>query len=800
MTEQLPSFTIEDKVRAALSTPEPDPLFVDRLEAQLLSQPGERPGQAKRRSAGWFPTRLVCSRRLRRPAWGVALVLLAILAIFLVVGPQRVLAAFRQVLGYIPGVGIVEQSAPIRVLAEPVKQTRDGITLTVTDAILTADKTVVVFTLENVPWSALSHDENVGGCSGVAELRLPDGTVLQIVEGGGAMGKIRLAYAPLPSDVDKATFILPCIQNTLPGKAPENWELSLHFKSAPPDLTVVPVMEITPTIIPETPGAQQAPVETKQWSPENPSEATGLYGISLKLDKYIPLDDGYYLIGHTNWPDGRITSASPAGWALKAYDAKGQEVPIEPANWRDAGLTPGLNQWLYKIYGKNFNAPLTLQAAQMAVEFKKPIQMTLDLRSTPFEFSDEQVDLPYKTGLISLDVPGILANAFKATYVKEGDLRGFEIGIQADPALQGLPLRIESGLDTSGLSGIASGGGSNRDEATGLVLSTVLTNARMSFPLVLSADGATINGTWETTWNPPAGDPKATPVTEPQACLTLEAWKQAVGSPPPIPTGLPQKVLVSRGAIAPDPSLFISSLDGSTDQGLVFGHGSLSPDGKQLVYSGADIRLYVMDIQSKVSTPLTSGNLDMAPFWSPDGTRIAFSRQADKGTNVYVMDASGHDMRALTDTTDNPTLIGWTADSRQLILSIWQQGENRIRALDVDSEAVQSLITTGQPWLTGVSISPDEDWIAYVDKVPGRMAPGIFVSRLDGAEKRLLVQLDTWTVGLPLWSPDGNWLAFLAMNTDTMRPEGTPGLVNVKTCQVVPLADLGGEIQSWVNP
>ena len=449
---------------------------------------------------------------------------------------------------------------------------------------------------------------------------------------------------------------------------------------------------------------------------------------------------------------------------------------------------------------QEFQRPLTLQAAQMAVEFKKPIQMTLDLRSTPFEFSDEQADLPYKTGLIPLDVPGILAKAFKATYIKEGDLRGFEIGIQADPALQGLPLRFESGLDTSGLSGIASGGGSNRDEATGLVLSTVLTNARMSFPLVLGADNATINGTWETTWNPPAGAPNATPLIVPRACLTLDAWKQAMVNPSSIPAGLPQKVLVSRGAIAPNPSLFISSLDGSTDQGLVFGHGSLSPDGKQLVYSAADNRLYVMDIQSKESTPLTKGNLDMAPFWSPDGTRIAFSRQTDEGANIYVMDTGGHNVRALTDTTNNPTLIGWTTDSRRLILSIWQQDENRIQALDVNSEAVQPLITTGRPWLTGASISPDEDWIACVDRVPGRMAPGIFVSRLDGTERRLLIQLDTWMVGLPLWSPDGNWLAFLATNTDTMRPEETPGLVNVETCQVVPLANLDGAIQSWVNP
>ena len=70
-----------------------------------------------------------------------------------------------------------------------------------------------------------------------------------------------------------------------------------------------------------------------QWSPGTAQPgSTSLYGISLAVDRFIPLSDGYYLIGHTDWADGRITGVSPAEWALKAYDSKGQEVPLEPAN------------------------------------------------------------------------------------------------------------------------------------------------------------------------------------------------------------------------------------------------------------------------------------------------------------------------------------------------------------------------------------------------------------------------------------------------------------------------------------
>jgi hypothetical protein len=85
----------------------------------------------------------------------------------------------------------------------------------------------------------------------------------------------------------------------------------------------------------------------------------------------------------------------------------------------------------------------------------------------------------------------------------DGNQYGFEIAIQADPILQSLPLDIESGLDNSGLARPEGSSDSNRDEASGLVLSQIFTNAKITFPLVLAAQNAEINGVWETTWNPP---------------------------------------------------------------------------------------------------------------------------------------------------------------------------------------------------------------------------------------------------------------------------------------------------------
>ena len=157
--------------------------------------------------------------------------------------------AISRSLGYIPGVGIVEQGVPIRVLAEPVSVERDGITLTVTDAVLSADKTVVVYTIENVPWNAISHQEDVPGCYAEGQIRLPNGSLLVPQTGSGGMDEsgrweTRMVYSAVPPEINDAEFLLDCIRETLPGKAPENRELNLRFVPAPPDMQIMPVVEI----------------------------------------------------------------------------------------------------------------------------------------------------------------------------------------------------------------------------------------------------------------------------------------------------------------------------------------------------------------------------------------------------------------------------------------------------------------------------------------------------------------------------------------------------------------------------
>ena len=94
--------------------PAPDAIFVNGLEERLLQQAAAQFRPAERR-------RWVDVFRARTWATAAVAVALAIIAIVAVVGPQETLAAVQRLIGYIPGIGFVENPQQTwRVLSEPV--------------------------------------------------------------------------------------------------------------------------------------------------------------------------------------------------------------------------------------------------------------------------------------------------------------------------------------------------------------------------------------------------------------------------------------------------------------------------------------------------------------------------------------------------------------------------------------------------------------------------------------------------------------------------------------------------------
>jgi Tol biopolymer transport system component len=111
----------------------------------------------------------------------------------------------------------------------------------------------------------------------------------------------------------------------------------------------------------------------------------------------------------------------------------------------------------------------------------------------------------------------------------------------------------------------------------------------------------------------------------------------------------------------------LTSIAGYEVEGVEASMPAISPDGKEIVFSGYDVILgepgiYVMDAKDRDGDGngdnlkrLTEGNwLNVySPTWSPDGNKIAFTSDREDGddhqeTDIYVMNADGSNPTNLT--------------------------------------------------------------------------------------------------------------------------------------------------------
>jgi dipeptidyl aminopeptidase/acylaminoacyl peptidase len=404
----------------------------------------------------------------------------------------------------------------------------------------------------------------------------------------------------------------------------------------------------------------------------------------------------------------------------------------------------------------------------------------------------------------SFQVLGIPVTLSSAKAISQGDMQGFEFTVQAPLALHSMELGFEKseGLVQTKERCCSSGGGSSPNQ-TGTFKVYALTDFSLAGGTInLSVRHVELSGNWSVTWNPPVveGWPTATPL--PQACLTDAKWNQIANGPAvPLPAGLGGKILTLRGALAPDPSLFLSGVDGSGEKGLVFGDGSLSPDGSKLVFAGQDDRLYVMDVESGVKTALTSsGIIGYRILWSPDGKHIAMNRFLEN-YHVVVLNADGTGLHRVTSGVSVEELAGWSPDGTQLLYTVLGDGgKHYLRLVNIDTGVVTELFAID--WKNpSPALSPDGKWVAFMDRAFGAFSASVYISRLDGSDRRLMAQLNAqpFFAYSPFWSPDGKWLAVSIQDANAFLP-GDPSiaLIQTDTCEVVPMPGVKGEIRSWV--
>jgi Tol biopolymer transport system component len=194
------------------------------------------------------------------------------------------------------------------------------------------------------------------------------------------------------------------------------------------------------------------------------------------------------------------------------------------------------------------------------------------------------------------------------------------------------------------------------------------------------------------------------------------------------------------------------------------GGTDLQQEGRGEVFNGkiaftrtnADLtsRVYVIDEDGTNETGLTDSVPSASdPVWSPDGEQIAFGGRRDGPYaifNIYVMDADGTNERRLA---DNPAL------------------------------------RVSPAW------SPNGEQIAFLRSPAGTTAHDIYMIDEDGTNETRLTQTHSEPgtsthLGHPVWSPDGNKIAFSSSAITTTPPSSdSPESTGPSTA---PAADMTG--------
>ncbi len=286
----------EEEIRQTYHLEAMDSAFSNKLDSELRKR--ELSLTARRPKLTW--------------QWSYALApLLLAFALLFAVGPNHVLAQLKTWFGYAPSGGFVSDTGSIRVLAQPVSQTKDGVTVSIKNGVFTNDRSTLEVSFENVPASA-HFSQNFGKpvCEEESYLLLPDGTQLTGYD----------SFDAIPADVNEAVFVLPCIPMRTLGKAPENWQLSLKFIPAPDDFVVYPVSIPEPQVnLEDKPGAEEAvkaPAETQDGLPVK--DIIEILAVVEKLDAWV-LGFGYKTPHHLEDYRNNVD--------LSVVDAAGNLVP-----------------------------------------------------------------------------------------------------------------------------------------------------------------------------------------------------------------------------------------------------------------------------------------------------------------------------------------------------------------------------------------------------------------------------------------------------------------------------------------
>jgi Tol biopolymer transport system component len=159
------------------------------------------------------------------------------------------------------------------------------------------------------------------------------------------------------------------------------------------------------------------------------------------------------------------------------------------------------------------------------------------------------------------------------------------------------------------------------------------------------------------------------------------------------------KICFTGSGICAEPELAVVNADGSADPQILTSFGTWSygatwsPDNAWIAVS-SNYTIYRVSPDGAQALDLTHGTYttsDAYPAWSPDGSKLLFTRSSGTNSTIYVLNVDGSNLTALTNGTTRDGKAVWWPDGSRIIFQSYRDGNLEIYSMNPDGIGVQNL-------------------------------------------------------------------------------------------------------------